>query len=178
MKYWLYGAIVAMSLFGSGPGYAHDLTGTVGLGASVGPAFPLGDQTVKNVGNVGPGVGATVRYGISSHLEAAFWYDYLDLGRPVHSELLTFGGSYTFAPDQSYTPFVQAGLGVAAADTALGLNSLGFKVGLGVEHYLTPSVSVAGLMNYFLITKTGTGNFDVHALSPGMLVNYYFGTGN
>jgi opacity protein-like surface antigen len=118
-------------------------------------------------------VGAGLQYGLTRNLDLRFDYDYIDAD--LHTQALTFGGQWKFAPGAVWNPFVGAGLGFGKPFAGEGWDHFSLKLFGGVERELATNVAIQPVIGYqFVDGKDPFGS--VHTIEPGIRLVYYFGT--
>lgn len=149
------------------------------LGGYVGPAFALGDSTVRDRGRLGPAVGASLGYRFYKDAAASFNYDRLDLGRTTQAETMTVGLALHSRRDVGrWGTFGEAGFGIGRLDEQDDLNNLALRFGVGLEKLYTDSLSVGmGLHYHYVARGDAPYRYKIHALVPALRVAFQFGGG-
>jgi opacity protein-like surface antigen len=165
-------ALAAILLALSAASHAADNTGRLGLNYTLGPSFILGGDLATDASSVEPGVGAGIQLGITPNLDARFDYDYVDA--TLHSQALTFGAQWGFAPTAAWNPFAGAGIGFGKPYAGEGWDHFSLKLEGGMQMDLTANVAIAALLKYQFID--GIDPFgSVHTMEPGVRLTYFFG---
>jgi hypothetical protein len=143
----------------------------LGINYTLGPSFIAGNSNATDASSVEPGIGTALQLRFTRHVDLNFAYDYVDA--TLHSQALTFGGTWRFRSDGRWTPFVSGGRGFGKPVRGEGWDHFSLKLTGGLERPLTSDISVAGVMTYhFLDGPVDVSN--VHVLWPGIRMIYYF----
>ena len=154
---------------------AEDLAGKLGMNISVGPSFIVGGAGAQDASRVGPHVGAGVEYNLTNALAANFAYD--DLENGIQAQLITFGATWRPFIQPPWSPFFGAAAGFGHRYSGDGWDHFGMKLYGGVEHFVDANISVAALLSYYYVAGPDYRGFgDVHAIEPGVRLNYRFAT--
>jgi opacity protein-like surface antigen len=151
---------------------ATDRIGILGLNYTVGPSFIAGGDHANDVSSVEPGVGAGLQYGLLRNLDFRLDYDYIDAS--LHSQALTFGAQWKWAPGALWDPFASFGLGFGKPHTDEGWDHFSLKLTGGLEHEITSNVSIQPVISYQYIEGPGPVG-STHVIEPGLRMVYYFG---
>lgn len=174
MKRWGWLAIGCLAV--QGVGHA-DTTGKLGLNYSVGPSFVVGGSRANDTSRVGPVVGAGAEYGLTRNVAATFNYDDHDVG--FQTQTLTFGATLRPMLDNTntFSPLLHAGIGFGERYADDGFDHFALTLSGGLEHYLAPNLSLAGLLSWFYVPGSSDhGDLgDVHLIEPTLRLTYYFG---
>ena len=153
-------------------GDAFERMGMLGLNYVVGPSFIVGGDGATDASSVEPGVGAGLQYGLTHNIDLRFDYDYIDAD--LHTQAITFGGQWKFAPGSAWGPFVGGGLGFGKPFVGEGWDHFSLKLTGGLEKEITSSLSLAPVVSYQFVD--GIDPFgSVHVIEPGLRLIYYFG---
>lgn len=152
--------------------HAESIGHKLGLGYAVGPSFLAGGSNAKDIGQtVGPGVGITAEYGLTSFASFEYSYDYLDEG--LQAQDMTFSGIVHLAASRPTSPFIGFGMGFGRRYNGDNYNKFSMKIQGGLEHFLTSNIAVSGLLAYHYINGPDPVG-SLHMVQPGLRMAYYF----
>lgn len=150
--------------------------GRLGVGVQGGVAIPLGQESVRDEGSSGVGLGGQVRYGVTRNVEAALSYDNLDmdLSQDTRVEPVILSGIYNFTPDRKWTPLVEAGLGAGSSIQSGSFDNFAAKAALGLDYFVGTNVAIGPRLTYHYVSETGDADRHYHVLTPGGALTLFF----
>lgn len=176
--------VIVSILFSSVQAFAMDHRSQYGVGGSLGGTFAApwaSDRFRDSVGPKFPAGGIWVRYIPGTpEIGLELSYDYFSLAKAgIRSHALIFSFISRQNPWGSFHPFYAFGMGYSKSFnwfTTGNWDAPIFKITAGIDFEMNDRTDIGFHIDHFSIFKNKATEQNLHALSPKIVVNYYFGT--
>jgi outer membrane protein OmpA-like peptidoglycan-associated protein len=103
-------------------------------------------------------------------------FNTLHMRRSQKAQLASLVGVYSFYPEELWTPYIQAGVGIGAGIRgSSGFKKMATTVGLGTEYFLGPRFSLRGGVDYHSLAKAVDSRKPIEVLVPHLGFVFHMG---
>jgi hypothetical protein len=157
---------------------ADDVSDKFGVTGIVGSVFPLAPDAVTNeLPGAGLDLGAMISLPIGRYMGIGLSYENVFLGDDRRMAPLNALFLVRLMPESRWTPTFMLGGGVARTTHTQRYENSTFKLGAGLDYFVTPTWSIGPQVNYYLFSHAGDASDDIaHLVGVNAAVTYYFGS--